>query len=193
MLVLLTATRPERDAPATAAAREATSTAIPTSTATPTALPPTATTAPAPSQSPVLPTVSAPASKPVAALSGVRLVDTVVVENHTGGEVFLPPGMPVDILVGAKQGASGRVLSFYIGAPPPFAAVNGTAGTEFNELGGTGTATGTGFLQGVAATFTLEFFLTPDRFEGTMRISEAATGKPVLLLHWRGGSPVIGW
>jgi hypothetical protein len=187
MIALLAATRPEAAPRADAAPAESTATATARAQPSATRPPPTATPTSTPTPRPTA-TPRARADTTMRALNGMRLVDTAVVENRTGGEVVLPPGMPLETLAGLSSASE---VSFFITGPAPFVPLSGKApaGPNFDETGGSGVATGSGIFGDVPATFTLEFSMTPEAFQGTLRIATAASGETILILRWVGGGP----
>jgi hypothetical protein len=187
-IAVLAVTRPDErgashaDALAPAASPARAITASPTvPVRTPSSVP-TATPTRAPVATPVAPTPAAPAGQSIGELSYLRFVDTVVIENGAGADVFFPPGMPMEVLVG--RNASGE-FSFFFLPPPPFVAMNATATPGFCEQGVTGTAIASGRLGPEAATFTFEFELSEAALHGTLRITGAA-GQTLLVLGWSG-------
>ncbi len=187
---VLAATRPDGEAAPAAAAAAAEATASRTRTSTPApSRTATATATRTPTPTVPVPTTSPPtAGRPLGALSGLRLVDTAVIENPDGIEVFLPPGMPIEVVIGMN--AAGEA-SYFFTAPPPFATMNGKSATGFDDSGGSGTATGAGRLGEQPATFTLEFSITEHSLHGTLRIIESGTGALILILAWSGGGPAF--
>lgn len=192
MAALLAVTRPENDSSAAAAAEPTGIATVRTLTLTrtpaPARVPPTATSTRQPTLAPALVTpAGSAAGDPLAHLSGLRFVDTTVLENPGGAETFFPPGMPLEVLAGVARGQQPPRVSFFVVAPAPFPTMSGSApfGADFTEDGGAGVVTGSALADGGTTNFRLEFSLSADRIDGTLTITDAA-GATVLVLRWVG-------